>query len=77
LLEDVATRLNELLERARSLKPSGSIEPPLPVAGFIGEHGLPIQGATVKLHQLAVEVAVKQALQTQLVRAESKTLTVC
>jgi hypothetical protein len=67
LLEEVKQRLQELLEKARQLKSSPSIEPPLPVANFTGELGLPPRNVSSKLHQSTVEIAAKQALQAQLV----------
>jgi hypothetical protein len=67
LLEDVKQRLQGLLEQAQQLKSSPSIDPPLPVASFTGELGLPPRNVSLKLHQSTVEIAAKQALQAQLV----------
>jgi THO complex subunit 1 len=67
-LQDVAERLEGLLERARGLKNSLTIDPALPAAEFEGERGLPLTDVSQKSHFAAVDVATKRIFQSRLVR---------
>jgi hypothetical protein len=76
-LEDVASRLQVLLKRARELKSSTSILPPLPPSEFAGAAGLPPSEASQKTHHLSVDIAAKRILQSQLVSIHLSSLFLC
>lgn len=62
-LEDAVAKLNELLARARQIKPQTELEPPLPAADFTGEHGLPGRQPN---HNALVETAARRLFQATL-----------
>jgi hypothetical protein len=66
-VEDVTLRLEALLGRARQLKQSDSIHPPLPASEFAGDLGLPPTDVSRRAHHPSVEIAAKRLLQSQLV----------
>ena len=66
-VDDVQTRLEDLLERAKKLKPTGSLEPALPTSSFTGSSGLPASDASGKLHNAAVEIAARRLFQSNVV----------
>jgi THO complex subunit 1 len=62
---EMLDRLQGLLDRASSLKPTQAIEPPLPVLEFAGDKGLPlVEPDTPSSHKLLVDVASKRILHT-------------
>jgi hypothetical protein len=65
-VEDVASRFEALLERARLLKNSDSVLPSLPQAEFSGKLGLPPGDTLQRIHHTAVEIAAKKLLQSTL-----------
>ena len=67
-LQDVAERLEGLLERARGLKNSITIDPALPAAEFDGDRGLPPSAVSQRAHFAAVDVATKRIFQSRIVR---------
>lgn len=59
-----SARLHSLLDKARQLKPTTEIEPPLPKSKFSGNQGLPIPPNFIKLHYwAAVEDAARHVYQ--------------
>jgi THO complex subunit 1 len=66
-LQDVAGRLEGMLERARGLKNSSTIDPTLPAAEFQGDRGLPPSAVSQKAHFAAVDVATKRIFQSRIV----------
>jgi THO complex subunit 1 len=67
-----ATRLRELLDKAKRLKAATDIEPPLPPPEFQGELGLPLPPHATRLHYFAaVEDAARHVYQE---RAASTTI---
>lgn len=64
---DVQQRFDALLERAKQIKPSGDIEPPLPVSSFSGSLGLPQNETSTKAHATAVEIVARRVFQNQAV----------
>jgi THO complex subunit 1 len=66
-VEDVTLRLDTLLKRARQLKQSDSIQPPLPASEFAGDLGLPPSDVSKRTHHSSVDIAAKRLLQSQLV----------
>lgn len=63
-ISDAVTRLRDLLDRARQIKPTTNIIPPLPSSAFQGASGIPsLPGSTT--HPFAVEYAARQILQSR------------
>jgi len=63
-LVEAISRLRELLDRAREVKESRSINPPLPASEFIGASGL----VTGRSHFVAVELAARQIFEELVVQ---------
>jgi hypothetical protein len=66
-VEDVQSRFGILLQRAKEIKPSSAIEPPLPASAFSGALGLPHNEISTKSHATAVEIAARRVFQKQAV----------
>jgi hypothetical protein len=66
-VEDVQRRFEILLQRAKDIKPSSAIEPPLPASAFSGTLGLPHNEISTKAHATAVEIAARRVFQKQAV----------
>lgn len=66
-LEAVSQRLDALMQRARHLKPVGTVEPPLPIADFSDENGIPldITGLPIGAHNSVVETAARRLYQAK------------
>ena len=57
-VDDMAARIEALLERARAWKPTRSIDPPLPAVEFSGGNGLPNDSKeNGQLHNARIEAA--------------------
>lgn len=72
LSEALAGRLQELLQRARNIKKSTSIEPPLQVSELVsdGEDVLPPISGDRDVHMNAIETAAKSIFYNKLVGPE-------
>lgn len=66
-LQDVTEQLKALLERARGLRNSCTIDPALPAAEFEGDRGLPPSDVSQKAHFAAVDIATKRIFQSRIV----------
>jgi hypothetical protein len=67
VLQQVSEKLEKLLQKAHSIRPSNSIHSALPASEFNGESGIPVGDVGIKVHFAAVEVAARQALQVLVV----------
>lgn len=69
-VESMSLRIRELLDRARAVKKTGTIDPPLPVSAFTDAGGpLPSVDPThQQVHNAVVETAARRLTQDFLVR---------